>query len=81
MRHGVVPVTTPVGCVSQFIVNEKNGFIFDFDDLESQHAAIFRLFNDRALLRDIKWAAAATELPTWEQAATILCDIYNAMIL
>lgn len=80
MRFGAVPVVTPTGCVNDFVTHGKNGFIFKADDFYGQHEIIFHLWKNPEMLQRMKKEACSSPLPTWEQGAEKLNNLYRTII-
>ena len=74
MAAGICPVVANTGANEELIDNGRNGFVFDYNDINSFTELVRRLFFDRALL--IAASCAASEdavskysLPEMEKAA------------
>ncbi|HIH14111.1 MAG TPA: glycosyltransferase family 4 protein [Nanoarchaeota archaeon] len=54
MARGCVPISTKIGNGSPAVDHEANGFVYDFDDLESLKKYILRLIEDKTLLKKMR---------------------------
>ena len=77
IAYGVIPVTTHVGSVDDFLINGINSFISNYDDYETQRDAIFSLFESKSLYDEVKVNLLKTDIPTWKDSALQLEKMYK----
>lgn len=64
MALGVVPVVTDVGDLSDYVINDKTGFIHNLEDLEGMKESVDRLLGDSDLRNRLSMACRALVMQT-----------------
>lgn len=77
IANGCIPVVSHAGSLDEIITQEENGFIYDWDDFESQFNSIMKLYTNKELFSRMKNNVRKTKLKTWEGTADILYQLYK----
>lgn len=81
MAYGVPVISTPVGCLPEFIEDHKNGMLFDFKDADGLAKAMLELIEKQDLRADIARNASKTIADKFQLEVYVrrLDDFYSTL--
>ena len=77
LSYGVATLITPVGGLIEAFGDSKGAMMTRDTSVEAIRASIVTLLNEPAQIERMKAAARKTPIPTWNQAASNMSNVYQ----